>query len=178
VVHAGSGSQTVYIRSVRRKGKTTTRSRGTRRENLLEWIRIHFLRGLPGLAGPELRFSRTPTASVLRNDACLRLPARNNNALNEQRNRQLLKELWQLEYDGKDLLAYTGTFRTKVQACAKCEKNFSDYQKLTMFLLLCKKAALNWVRREKSIIRMIPAAGLNLIMDYFVNKFRHRIKHN
>jgi hypothetical protein len=32
---------------------------------------------LPDLAGPELRFSRTPTASVLRNDACLRLPARN-----------------------------------------------------------------------------------------------------
>jgi hypothetical protein len=32
VVHAGSGSQTVYIKSVKRKGKTTTRSRGTRRE--------------------------------------------------------------------------------------------------------------------------------------------------
>jgi hypothetical protein len=46
-------------------------------KSLLEWIRIHFLRGLPGLAGPELGFSRTPTASVLRNDACLRLPARN-----------------------------------------------------------------------------------------------------
>jgi hypothetical protein len=30
--HAGSGSQTVYIRSIRRKGKTITRSRGTRRE--------------------------------------------------------------------------------------------------------------------------------------------------
>jgi hypothetical protein len=47
-------------------------------KSLLEWIRIHFLKGLPGLAGPELRFSRAPTASVLRNDACLRLPARNN----------------------------------------------------------------------------------------------------
>jgi hypothetical protein len=33
---------------------------------------------LPGLAGPELGFLRTSTASVLRNDACLRLPARNN----------------------------------------------------------------------------------------------------
>jgi hypothetical protein len=46
-------------------------------KSLLEWIRIHSLKGLPGLAGPELRFSRTPTASVLCNDACLRLPARN-----------------------------------------------------------------------------------------------------
>jgi hypothetical protein len=46
-------------------------------KSLLEWIRIHSLKGLPDLAGPELRFSRTPTASVLRNDACLRLPARN-----------------------------------------------------------------------------------------------------
>jgi hypothetical protein len=46
-------------------------------KSLLEWIRIHSLRGLPDLAGPELGFSRTPTASVLRNDACLRLPARN-----------------------------------------------------------------------------------------------------
>jgi hypothetical protein len=46
-------------------------------KSLLEWIRIHSLKGLLGLAGPELRFSRTPTASVLRNDACLRLPARN-----------------------------------------------------------------------------------------------------
>jgi hypothetical protein len=32
VVHAGSGLQTVYIRLVRRKGKTTTRSRETRRK--------------------------------------------------------------------------------------------------------------------------------------------------
>jgi hypothetical protein len=32
VVHAGSGSQTVYIKLIRRKGKTTTRSRGTRRK--------------------------------------------------------------------------------------------------------------------------------------------------
>jgi hypothetical protein len=32
VVHAGSGLQTVYIRSIRRKRKTTTRSRGKRRE--------------------------------------------------------------------------------------------------------------------------------------------------
>jgi hypothetical protein len=47
-------------------------------KSLLEWIRIHSLRGWPGLAGPELGFSRTPTASVLHNDACLRLPARNN----------------------------------------------------------------------------------------------------
>jgi hypothetical protein len=46
-------------------------------KSLLEWIRIHPLRGWPGLAGPELGFSRTPTASVLRNDACLRLPPRN-----------------------------------------------------------------------------------------------------
>jgi hypothetical protein len=46
-------------------------------KSLLEWIRIHSLRGLPGLAGPELRFSQTPTASVLHNDACLWLPARN-----------------------------------------------------------------------------------------------------
>jgi hypothetical protein len=51
--------------------------RGTRRKDLLEWIRIHSLKGLPGLAGPELGFSRTPTALVLRNDACLWLPARN-----------------------------------------------------------------------------------------------------
>jgi hypothetical protein len=47
-------------------------------KSLLEWIWIHFLRSLPDLAGPELGFSRTSTASVLRNDACLRLPARNN----------------------------------------------------------------------------------------------------
>jgi hypothetical protein len=46
-------------------------------KNLLEWIQIHSLKGLPGLAGPELGFLRTSTASVLRNDACLRLPARN-----------------------------------------------------------------------------------------------------
>jgi hypothetical protein len=46
-------------------------------KSLLEWIRIHSLRGRPGLAGPELGFSRTPAASVLRNDACFRLPARN-----------------------------------------------------------------------------------------------------
>jgi hypothetical protein len=46
-------------------------------KSLLEWIRIHSLRSWPGLVGPELGFSRTPTASVLRNDACLRLPARN-----------------------------------------------------------------------------------------------------
>jgi hypothetical protein len=46
-------------------------------KSLLKWIRIHSLRGLPGLAGPELGFLRTSTASVLRNDACLRLPARN-----------------------------------------------------------------------------------------------------
>jgi hypothetical protein len=32
VVHAGSGSQTVYIRLVKKKGKTTIRSRGTQRE--------------------------------------------------------------------------------------------------------------------------------------------------
>jgi hypothetical protein len=51
-------------------------------KSLLEWIRIHSLRGLPGLAGPELGFSRTSTASVLRNDACLRLPARNTTILN------------------------------------------------------------------------------------------------
>jgi hypothetical protein len=30
--HAGSGLQTVYIRSIKRKRKTTTRSRGTRRK--------------------------------------------------------------------------------------------------------------------------------------------------
>jgi hypothetical protein len=99
-------------------------------------------------------------------------------ASNKQRSRQLLKELWQLEYDGKDPLAHTGTFKTKVRACAKCGENFSDHQKLTMFLLSCKKAALSWVRRKKSIIRIIPAAGLNLMMDHFVNEFRHRIKHN
>jgi hypothetical protein len=32
-------------------------------KSLLKWIRIHFLKGLPGLAGPELKFSRTPTVS-------------------------------------------------------------------------------------------------------------------
>jgi hypothetical protein len=89
-----------------------------------------------------------------------------------------LKELWQLEYDGKDPLVYTETFRTKVRACAEYGKDFNNYQKLTMFLLFCKKAALSWVRREKSIIRMIPAAGLNLVMNHFVDEFRHRIKHN
>jgi hypothetical protein len=46
-------------------------------KSLLEWIRIHSLKCWPGLAGPELGFSRMLTASVLRNDACLRLPARN-----------------------------------------------------------------------------------------------------
>jgi hypothetical protein len=51
-------------------------------KSLLEWIRIHSLRGWPGLAGPELGFSRTPTASVLRNEACLRLPARNRTSFN------------------------------------------------------------------------------------------------
>jgi hypothetical protein len=89
-----------------------------------------------------------------------------------------LEKLWQLEYDGKDPLTYTGIFKSKVRACAKYKKNFSDYQKLTIFLLLCKKAALNWVRRKKSIIRMIPAAGLNLVMDYFIDKFRYRVKYN
>jgi hypothetical protein len=54
-------------------------------KSLLEWIRIHFLKGWPGLAGPELGFSRTPTASVLRNDACLRLPARNTRCINKSR---------------------------------------------------------------------------------------------
>jgi hypothetical protein len=48
VVHAGSGSQTVYIRSVRRKGKTTTRSRGTRRE---ESVRVNTDPLPKGLAG-------------------------------------------------------------------------------------------------------------------------------
>jgi hypothetical protein len=84
-----------------------------------------------------------------------------------------LEKLWQLEYDGKDPLAYTGTFRKKVRACAEYGKNFSDHQKFTMFLLSCKKAALSWVRRKKNIIRMIPAAGLDLVMDYFINEFRH-----
>jgi hypothetical protein len=35
VVHAGSKSQTVYIKLVRKKGKTTTKSRGTRREKFV-----------------------------------------------------------------------------------------------------------------------------------------------
>jgi hypothetical protein len=74
VVHAGSRLQTVYIRSVKRKGKTTTRSRGTRRK---ESARVDTDPLPKGLAGSELGFSRTSTASVLRNDACLRLPARN-----------------------------------------------------------------------------------------------------
>jgi hypothetical protein len=77
VVHAGSGSQTVYIKSVRRKGKTTTMPRGTRRKESTRVDTDPLLRGWPGLAGPELGLSRTPAASVLRNDACLRLPARN-----------------------------------------------------------------------------------------------------
>jgi hypothetical protein len=48
VVHAGSGSQTVYIRSIRRKGRTTTRSRGTRREKSAEVDADPLPKGLAG----------------------------------------------------------------------------------------------------------------------------------
>jgi hypothetical protein len=75
--HAGSKLQTIYIKSIKKKEKQLQNRVKRDGKNLLEWIRIHSLRGLPDLAGPELRFSRTLTASVLRNDACLRLPARN-----------------------------------------------------------------------------------------------------
>jgi hypothetical protein len=69
-------------------------------KSLLKWIRIHFLRSLPDLAGPELRFSRTPTASVLRNDACLRLPARNRFTAKDK---QLLEEDKPLLFNGRVL---------------------------------------------------------------------------
>jgi hypothetical protein len=39
-------------------------------KSLLEWIRIHFLRGWPGLAGPELGFSQTQ-----RHRSCATMPA-------------------------------------------------------------------------------------------------------
>jgi hypothetical protein len=48
VVHAGSGLQIVYIRSVKRKGKITTRSRGTRRKESARVDTDPFLKGLAG----------------------------------------------------------------------------------------------------------------------------------
>jgi hypothetical protein len=48
VVHAGSGSQTVYIGSVRKKGKTTIRSRGTRREKSAGVNTDSLLKGFAG----------------------------------------------------------------------------------------------------------------------------------
>jgi hypothetical protein len=80
VIHAGSGLQKIYIKLIKKKEKQLQNRVECDGKSLLEWIRIHSLRDLPGLAGPELGFSRTSTASVLRNDACLRLPARNNSS--------------------------------------------------------------------------------------------------
>jgi hypothetical protein len=48
VVHAGSESQIVYIRSIKRKGKTTTRSRETRREKSAEMDTDPLPKGLAG----------------------------------------------------------------------------------------------------------------------------------
>jgi hypothetical protein len=48
VVHAGSGSQTVYIKSVKKKGKTTIKSRGTRREKSAEVDTDPLPKGLAG----------------------------------------------------------------------------------------------------------------------------------
>jgi hypothetical protein len=53
--HAGSGSQTVYIRSVRRKGKTTTRSRGTRRNESARVDTDPLPKGLAGFARARAR---------------------------------------------------------------------------------------------------------------------------
>jgi hypothetical protein len=80
VVHISSKLQIIYIKLVKKKEKQLQNRVERDGKSLLEWIRIHSLRGWPGLAGPELGFSRTPTASVLRNDACLQLLARSKNS--------------------------------------------------------------------------------------------------
>jgi hypothetical protein len=48
VIHAGSELQTVYIRLVKKKGKTTTRSRETRREKSARVDTDPLLKGLAG----------------------------------------------------------------------------------------------------------------------------------
>jgi hypothetical protein len=55
VVHAGSGSQTVYIRSVRKKGKTTIRSRGTRRKESARVDTDPLPKGLAGFGRARAR---------------------------------------------------------------------------------------------------------------------------
>jgi hypothetical protein len=55
VVHAGSGSQTIYIRSVKKKGKTTTRSRGTRREKSARVDTDPLPKGLAGFGRARAR---------------------------------------------------------------------------------------------------------------------------
>jgi hypothetical protein len=51
VVHAGSRLQTVYIKSVKRKGKTTIRSRGTRRKESARVNTDPLPKGLAGFGG-------------------------------------------------------------------------------------------------------------------------------
>jgi hypothetical protein len=77
-------------------------------KSLLEWIRTHSLRGWPGLAGPELGFSRTSTASVLRNDACFRLPARNTIIVNNYISAHLSPDATNLEI----FTAHSGSSRS------------------------------------------------------------------
>jgi hypothetical protein len=78
-------------------------------KSLLEWIRIHSLRGLPGLAGPELGFLRTSTASVLRNDACLRLPARDTRTPNNP-----TKAISQSEFIKSRVARHQNSFPTSI----------------------------------------------------------------
>jgi hypothetical protein len=53
--HAGSGLQTVYIRLIRRKGKTTIRSRGTRRKESARVDTDPFPKGLAGFGRARAR---------------------------------------------------------------------------------------------------------------------------
>jgi hypothetical protein len=48
VLHAGSGLQIVYIKSVRRKGKTTIKSRETRQKKSAKMDMDPFPKGLAG----------------------------------------------------------------------------------------------------------------------------------
>jgi hypothetical protein len=55
VVHAGSGLQTVYIKSVKKKGKTIIRSRGTRRKESARVDTDPLPKGLAGFGRARAR---------------------------------------------------------------------------------------------------------------------------
>jgi hypothetical protein len=55
VVYAGSKSQTVYIRSIKKKGKTTIRSRETRREKSARVNTDPLFKGLAGFGRARAR---------------------------------------------------------------------------------------------------------------------------